>query len=153
MRIPMISLVYSKPYGPGCEGDHFWPRNTWISSFSRVFMISCENHVFQQFAMILASFSVKWCLARPSRLDKLLLCQIGSIATIYVQNWYFPPQPPKILHFRLFSWNYPKMLDFRCSGRKIPVSGGTGWECHQFRLDIVTRTAPAARGTTLHPEH
>ena len=33
MRIPVNSLVYSKVYGLGCEGDHSWPRKSEIPSF------------------------------------------------------------------------------------------------------------------------
>ena len=46
MRIPVNSLVYSKVYGLGCEGDHSWPRKSEIPSFLWNFMIFMKFMIF-----------------------------------------------------------------------------------------------------------
>ena len=64
------------------------PKNHHFNYFNRVLVISTKMIV------LLVFRGEKWAPLRPSRLDKLLLCQIGSYSTTCPPKWAFPSPNP-----------------------------------------------------------
>ena len=81
-----IRLYIVSPTAPAAKGTTFGNETHGFHhflEFHEMLWNSWIPAVFHDFS----NCSAKWCLARPSRLDKLLLLQISSNSTTYLPEW------------------------------------------------------------------
>ena len=119
MRIPVNPLVYSKPYGPGCEGDHFWPRKPWIPSFYgiswklvkiMIFMEKCESHIKSTRKQPSAPE------AENSSNSYAFLHGSEAVRVLLEPGWWNSPNSTYFSGIPPFWWNFVKFGDFWCLG-------------------------------------